>query len=62
MDPPPLAPRLLLVTCLLACLVLLTLAVATSSPAWITAFALAWPATLLLAAVMLRRWYRRRLR
>ncbi|MFD9304824.1 hypothetical protein ACFWCB_19555 [Streptomyces sp. NPDC060048] len=37
------------------------LAVATGSPAWITVFVLAWPATLLLAALMLRRWYRRQL-
>ncbi|MBT2478851.1 hypothetical protein [Streptomyces sp. ISL-94] len=51
--------RLLLAACVTACLVLLTLAVATDSGAWITAFAVTWPATLLVTAALLSRWCRR---
>ncbi|MET9700901.1 DUF3040 domain-containing protein [Streptomyces sp. NPDC006529] len=51
--------RLALTAALVASVALLAVAVATASAAWVTAFAVVWPATLVLAALMLRRWGRR---
>lgn len=45
----------------LASLALLVAAATTASTAWTAAFAVVWPATLVLAALMLRGWSRRHL-
>lgn len=53
--------RIALGLALCASLALLVAATTTSSPAWTVAFAVVWPGTLVLAAVMFRSWCRRHL-